>query len=223
MDIRIEPATKEDLPQLMDIYITAFGNYPAEAALIGDRVDANHTRLVGQNHLRAWEIHAEQQFPWPVGIKAVVTDPATGHDVIVGHAEWYIFDRERTEDEYTRPPYILAGSWIDNPDKRQWVAEQYRPVRDMRHKYLRGRPHGLLAYLCVHESWRRKGIAGRLVRWGMDRCKALGIMAYLEASEDGRFLYQKLGFEAVGELVNSDGSVNAVMVWEPRMEHGPGT
>lgn len=75
--------------------------------------------------------------------------------------------------------------------------------------------------MATDKDWRRKGAATACVQWGLDLCKELGILAYLEASEQGAPVYRRLGFETVDEVAcEVDGEVARfpAMIWWP-----PGT
>lgn len=56
--------------------------------------------------------------------------------------------------------------------------------------------------LCaVAPAWQRRGIAARLVRWGLEEAERRGgLEATTEASAMGRHVYAKLGFQPVGEV-----------------------
>jgi GNAT superfamily N-acetyltransferase len=55
--------------------------------------------------------------------------------------------------------------------------------------------------LYVYPEFRRKGIARQLMRRMMDWCREQGFAAvYLHASEDGKPLYEALGFEPTSEM-----------------------
>jgi len=52
----------------------------------------------------------------------------------------------------------------------------------------------LLDSLATDPKHQRRGAASMLVQWGLDMADAIGGEAYLEATEVGRQVYQKLGF-----------------------------
>lgn len=56
-----------------------------------------------------------------------------------------------------------------------------------------------LHVLAVHPDHQRKGIGRKLLQWGLDEADKLGLIAYLEASVDGRHLYETTGFKVVKE------------------------
>ncbi|ETS78027.1 hypothetical protein PFICI_10089 [Pestalotiopsis fici W106-1] len=59
-------------------------------------------------------------------------------------------------------------------------------------------PCWVLMHLVTRPSQRRRGAAGLLIRWGLERAREMGVDAYLEAGVQGRPVYLKFGFEQVG-------------------------
>jgi GNAT superfamily N-acetyltransferase len=215
-NINIEIASEQDLPELISIISPAFQNVPAEVLMFGPPSPQNLENKAAQ-HLTAWRIHA-QESSLPCAIKCVHTDPETGKKEIAGCAEWYTYDRERTPERYLASPHLLGASWMENEADRKKVLEFNQPMIDKHTQWMGGRPHALLRYMTVAPKYRRRGLATMCVQWGVDRCKELGIPAYLEASEEGAPVYEKLGFERVDVVECShDGEVFAypVMVWWP--------
>jgi GNAT superfamily N-acetyltransferase len=223
-NINIEIASEQDLPELISIISPAFQNVPAEVLMFGPPSPQNLENKAAQ-HLTAWRIHA-QESSLPCAIKCVHTDPETGKKEIAGCAEWYTYDRERTPERYLASPHLLGASWMENEADRKEVLGFNQPMIDKHTQWMGGRPHALLRYMTVAPKYRRRGLATMCVQWGVDRCKELGIPAYLEASEEGAPVYEKLGFERVDVVECShDGEVFAypIMVWWPAgMEKVPG-
>jgi GNAT superfamily N-acetyltransferase len=219
MTISILPADPSDPPKLVPLYISAFLRYPAEAIAIGpDPMSLATIAAVAQRHQHAWEIHASQGHPLPVGIKAVHTDPSTGATEIVGYANWFLFKHPLLvgEEKQTRAPdCLMLADWVTDAKQRERLLSLQVPIMEARERHLGGRPHGLLYWLCVDDKWRGKGIGKKLVQWGLDKCQELGIPAYLEASDMGFPLYKKLGFEVLEEL-DEKGAKLPVMLWTPK-------
>lgn len=96
-----------------------------------------------------------------------------------------------------------------------------------------GKPCWILMHLVTRPSQRRKGAAGLLIRWGMERSRESGVPAYLEAGVQGKPVYERFGFVVVGEerRVSLEGLgevymgleefVMANMKWDPIIA-GPG-
>jgi GNAT superfamily N-acetyltransferase len=58
----------------------------------------------------------------------------------------------------------------------------------------------VLALLVTSEEHRRKGAGSSLLQWGTERSGQSRILYYLQASVQGRQLYEKYGFQAVDTL-----------------------
>lgn len=63
------------------------------------------------------------------------------------------------------------------------------------------RPCWILMHMTTRPSQRGKGAARLLIQWGIEQAKERGAPAYLEAGFLGRPIYEKMGFEQVGELM----------------------
>lgn len=73
-----------------------------------------------------------------------------------------------------------------------------------------------LKYLGVDPAFQRRGVGAILVSAGVDRAREEGVPAMLEASPNGKNLYEKLGFRVVGEMVLENTGVGGpVMRWDP--------
>lgn len=65
------------------------------------------------------------------------------------------------------------------------------------------------------------------MKWGTDKADEAGVPAYLEGSAIGRTLYERHGFEEVGEMVTDYGKYGVegkerllLMTRHPRTTHG---
>ncbi|KAL7793016.1 acyl-CoA N-acyltransferase [Trichoderma ceciliae] len=193
-NFRIETAREEDMSRCMEILLDAFAPFPF-MKIIGGENSVENRNFNAEQHLRGFREHLEKYPSVSPGIKCVYTDPTTGEEKIVGFAEWFVWDRERTEEEYMRENYITRLEWVEDEAQREQCLALMLPEIDMRRSLMKGRPFALLIYMCVDREYRRRGVATAFVRWGMDKCAELGIPAYLEASEDGMKTYKSLGWE----------------------------
>ncbi|KAL3443400.1 hypothetical protein BJX65DRAFT_199540 [Aspergillus insuetus] len=64
-------------------------------------------------------------------------------------------------------------------------------------KVLRFPPRIELDVLYVHPDYQRRGIASDLLKWGFEKSEQLGLPIYLEATAEGRPVYERYGFETV--------------------------
>ncbi len=68
---------------------------------------------------------------------------------------------------------------------------------------MKGRTHWYLEFLATRPGEQGKGAAGKLLKWGLQKADEDGTEAYLEASPDGKPIYEHYGFEEVERLVVS--------------------
>ncbi|KAL4994518.1 acyl-CoA N-acyltransferase [Aspergillus recurvatus] len=70
-------------------------------------------------------------------------------------------------------------------------------VEDERGQVVKLKRRVELETLFTHPEYQGNGVGTALLQWGVDEADRLGLMAYLEATEEGRPLYDRFGFEAV--------------------------
>jgi GNAT superfamily N-acetyltransferase len=75
----------------------------------------------------------------------------------------------------------------------------------------------LLANVVTHKDYQRRGIGGRLVKWGIDQAESERVPCGVESSFAGMRLYEKVGFRKFENLRygEKERETMAVMVWEP--------
>lgn len=59
-------------------------------------------------------------------------------------------------------------------------------------------------HMVTRASQRGKGAARLLIQWGIEQAEKSGVPAYLETGVMGRLIYEKMGFNQVGELMGLD-------------------
>lgn len=88
---------------------------------------------------------------------------------------------------------VIAGAGLQLRD----LLPRPAPRRD---NLVRG-PQGLILNVYTERPWRRRGVAGALMRELLRWCRSNGIESIvLHASEEGRTLYRKLGFKPTNEM-----------------------
>ena len=55
--------------------------------------------------------------------------------------------------------------------------------------------------MVTHPEHRRRGAASLLMRWGIEQIDRDGLEAYIDASSDGKLLYEHFGFKPAKEVV----------------------
>ena len=71
---------------------------------------------------------------------------------------------------------------------------------EKRRANLGGKPYVLLSILATHPDHHRRGVGAMHLKWGCDLADKLGLPAYLEATPKGKPLYERFGFEGVGNM-----------------------
>ncbi|KAH6842895.1 acyl-CoA N-acyltransferase [Chaetomium sp. MPI-CAGE-AT-0009] len=68
-----------------------------------------------------------------------------------------------------------------------------------------GRSHWYLELITTDPEFQGRGAGSMLMEWGVEKVDRDGLEAYLEASPDGRGLFEKSGFRVADELVYLEG------------------
>lgn len=72
--------------------------------------------------------------------------------------------------------------------------------------------------MSVHPKHRRRGIGSTLMTWGIGKAQQLGIESFIEASESGRFLYEKFGYRVLFKIAFDSSKVDPSDEWR-KLEH----
>ena len=68
------------------------------------------------------------------------------------------------------------------------------------HETMRGQPYMCLRLLATHPRYHRKGAGSMLLRQGLEKADRLGLPTYLDASVNGKPLYERNGFNTIGVI-----------------------
>ena len=193
-DLHIELATETDVPRLMEIQFTAFAQEPVDIAINGPNTPEVRQKAGGRL------LKQMRTDPYLNTIKCVRKNRETNEDIIIGFCEWFIYDKERPEDEWRKEHPLLDCMWIEHDAEREKVRSYTVPVLEARRRIMRGRPYALLMFLCVEPGSQQQGAGGMLVRWGTSKADELGLDCFLESSPFGYGLYKKCGFKDKEQL-----------------------
>jgi GNAT superfamily N-acetyltransferase len=151
--------------------------------------------------------------PNTVHLKATVPDPKDpGHRVIAGIAIWAqhsmidgMGDKPSTDiDTAANLDDLYPGNEAEQRFLRQTFASFVsQRVKTLEEKATTSSPATFSLDLCVVDpDFQRRGIANKLVEWGLEEARRRGgLESTTEGSAMGRFVYQKLGFKPVEEVV----------------------
>lgn len=213
---RIEAVGEQHVSTCIRLIVDSFSAYAFEQRL-GNTNDTDGLKGAEDRHRRACQDHFEDTGLFPA-IQCIHKHPETGKNTTVACAEWFIYPEPLPRNDTRGPSYLISGVWLPDEEAAS-VQQTFKPPLDLRAKWTTGRGYGLLTYMSTDPKWRRMGAATRCVQWGIERCRELGIPAYLEASKDGAPVYQGLGFEIVDmvqmEVEGEKIEFPAMMWWSP--------
>ncbi|KAL2824270.1 hypothetical protein BDW59DRAFT_162608 [Aspergillus cavernicola] len=165
-------------------------------------------------------------------------DTATGKRKIIGAARWTVCEEDEevdcSVDEDMQKALGLAIPETDVAVTRAFYTMALEGKRGI--GFCDGDPgeEGMklwrrveLETIFTHPGFQRQGVGSALLSWGIGEAERLGVMVYLEATEQGRLLYERFGFDGV-KVVDFDAAdywwegrhTYTFMVREPRGVRG---
>ncbi|PWY80750.1 acyl-CoA N-acyltransferase, partial [Aspergillus sclerotioniger CBS 115572] len=207
-------AIPSDAPTLATLYLQCF-NSPTERHLWPDvpRMHEWWTATFAGKLNRPDEFHT---------LKVVDTDKG---DEIVGFLEWKLPApisiststsegiQGDEEDEYPPYPEEVGGLDLWNKLLVEMGSKTVQVMGERRFYFLN--------ILGTHPSYRRRGVASEMIKWGIDRADEEGIEAFVISAPMARPVYLKHGFELVLEGEDLGGEhgefVPGYMLRKPRV------
>ncbi|KAL2202521.1 hypothetical protein CC79DRAFT_1159384 [Sarocladium strictum] len=217
-DVQVFPISREaDIRTAADIAIACFGHQTADNFYrimnpgwdTADGVIAHADRAVARFHGTTTNEAGE---PNTLFLAATVQSPDNPSErIIVGHAIWVQLS---AVDGHGDKPVENLGEAVDlellfpGDEKTQRLCVQAeRGLHACRKQTVKDKagdaqPACFVLDMCVvHPDFQRKGIAQKLVQWGLDEAERRGgLEALTEASVMGYGAYKKLGFQKVCEV-----------------------
>lgn len=139
---------------------------------LGDR-SATYLKIVDEDTEEIVSIARWHYYPhgysYADGIEWEIHSPVEGK----------LFPREMNIELHN---YILSAR---DAERENWMAKD--------------EPCWILMHMVTRASQRGRGAAGMLINWGVEKARVDGISAYLEAGTIGRPIYEKHGFQEIGE------------------------
>ncbi|KAI4604086.1 hypothetical protein KJ359_000213 [Pestalotiopsis sp. 9143b] len=140
-------------------------------------------------------------------LKATLPDPAQpGKRVIAGLAIWLHASLVPGHGEVPSKP-DFSSVYPDDERERRYVEQLLGSLHSKRLEIMReiaetDKKSVMVLDLCVTDpAYQRRGVAKKLVQWGLDEAKRRGdLEAIIEASSMGRLAYEKFGFHQVGTI-----------------------
>ncbi|KAJ9132359.1 Acyl-CoA N-acyltransferase [Pleurostoma richardsiae] len=144
-------------------------------------------------------------------------DPNTGR--LVGYARWILPDDHLNTEPTGEPVWVDGRVPNVSPEERlaferlagtaNWHHNHAMdhldvPVTAMKAALISKKQYIVLDYLAVHPENKRKGIATALVEAGIAKARQLGLDILVTAFKQGFYVYRKLGFETLDQIIQDD-------------------
>jgi GNAT superfamily N-acetyltransferase len=183
MPLELRPAKLADAATLTEIYFSAF-SIDAISLLAFPRTTASYNW---------WYDSIIEELADPHAHFLCIYDSSSPDQSPIAFAKWNDADSPpQTGDNMPK--------WPEGSDAV--LADHFFGSLVRKHgEIMRGRRHWYLEILATRPEWQGKGAGGKLLRWGLRKADEEGTETYLEASPDGKPIYEHLGFEEVDRLV----------------------
>ncbi|KAF3037298.1 hypothetical protein E8E11_005433 [Didymella keratinophila] len=207
--------TEEDIIQANHCVSEAFGRQAKDAVwiLMNPGWDTEDGRAEhAQGMIKRWKDQTTNKDGQPnkIYLKATIPDPENpGQRRVAGMAIWQQFSELEGYGDKFDGNMSAALAKLDDNNKR-FADQMFKSLWKRRIAYIKeiaqqkDRPTAPAIFtldLCaVDPAYQRRGIAGKLVQWGLEEAKRRGnLECTTEGSAMGRAVYRRLGFKDEGE------------------------
>jgi ribosomal protein S18 acetylase RimI-like enzyme len=224
--ISIRPCTRTDLPFLATLFHASFASDPYFTIL---HAGCDPSALLART-LNGFEDGFEKNGARWFKAVAVAGGVEKGEEmergkeeVIVGFSKWeypHPDSRSGSSDEEKDPEAAILSTPSLPGSKHSFVLSFKLNFHRARSRWLSPSTDYFMAILVVHPAYQRRGIGEKLLLPGLQSADEVGTRAYVQASEAGRGLYGRLGWEGVDEIVVEYGEGvegrTIIMIREPK-------
>ncbi|KAL8726985.1 MAG: hypothetical protein Q9166_006348 [cf. Caloplaca sp. 2 TL-2023] len=150
----------------------------------------------------------ERQLGWWVGdptatwVKVTDSDdPDAGDGGVIGGALWHVYEKAPFGPDAEKKAHEgeTCYWWPEEGRQRELADHMMNQFTYPRTQRMH-RPSLLLEICYVHPEHRRRGAGNLLVGWGTKKADELGLESFVEATDDGRPLYERHGFKVVDRM-----------------------
>ncbi|RHZ60847.1 hypothetical protein CDV55_105960 [Aspergillus turcosus] len=204
MTFELLPANPTDSPALTTVFLSAFSD-PFNQRLFPRTPDVT----------AYWTAQFTSFITSPHKTVLKIINSADG--AIVAFAVWQL-PAQPSKDGHEKglhsQSHSHSGGEYHYPasSDKELCALFFTGMEEMRRRIMRRRPHYYLEMLGTRPGYHGRGLASRLLRWGLERADEVGLETYLSSSPAGRPLYEKYGFRVVEEREVVGGYVQGYML-----------
>ncbi|KAI9901991.1 hypothetical protein N3K66_003808 [Trichothecium roseum] len=188
--VKLRPATADDIPSMVEVELSAFNNSPLNARCFPTSSPVDDKRL-------EW-----MRVNIPDITLAVVSEAASPDSGGTGTTEtvlgWVRWVRKPWTGDPGPRPVVTPDQYPADGDP-ELAARFFQANIDQSREIMHGRNHWFLSMLVVRKEAQRKGVGSALMAVGTEAADREGYDAYVNASIDGKGLYEKFGFRTVAE------------------------
>lgn len=182
MGLTLRPAITSDARHIVDIYLSAFKE-DAISILCFPRNKAVDDFWFNMIVEELSDPHSH--------FLCVTSSDGSGEETVIAFAQW---------NAPSKPMTAELPMWPKSSDSE--LANSFFGNLFSTHKRLmEGKKHWYLELIATRPEFQGKGAAGMLMRWGLERADEDGVESYLEASPEGKPVYEHFGFAEHEELV----------------------
>ncbi|KAK5130533.1 hypothetical protein LTR08_001963 [Meristemomyces frigidus] len=177
--------TPDDLVEIIDLQYHCFPDF-VRLKFMGCHSTAELPRYR--------EITLKHMLENPHDVWIAVRDTETGRCVAASNWRLYVNGEGGARDADQPPPW-LEGEELEQ--SRSLIAS----MNEMRSKHMPG-PFIHLHICFTHPDYRRRGAGGMMMQWGCALADQLFVPGWIEASEEGNFLYESFGFYEFAKIAS---------------------
>ncbi|KFA67917.1 hypothetical protein S40285_05944 [Stachybotrys chlorohalonatus IBT 40285] len=190
MPLQVLPAGPEDATRAVEIETAAYGPNPISPYLFPGPV--SNSAVDARPSILSQQLADDNACRWAKVVDSELVQQ--GQDGMIAFSMWYFWDTAR--------PQGFKFSADHGPASNAEACELFfGGMIRKKHERFGEQPHAYLKLLHTDPAHQRRGAGAMLLKWGVAEADRLGIPSYLEASPDGRPLYEKHEFREVDKLV----------------------
>jgi GNAT superfamily N-acetyltransferase len=182
----LRKATADDIPDMDSVLFDAF-----EGAVMDERCFPP-SEPESHEFYRKW-LADKLEDPMSTLLVAVAEDPAGSAPFMAGWVRWV----RRPAADMGAPPLVFTAGDFPSCGDGAFAARFFQANFDVWRRVIAAEDHYALSMLVVRKQAQRRGVGAALVHWGIERADAEGWPAYVNASPEGRPVYERFGFRSV--------------------------